>query len=157
MIRTTTAPTLLRAGVKDNVLPAEASAVINFRLLPGDSLASVEAHIRRAIDDDAIAITLEGGIGNEASAVSDPDSPAFRHLAAVTRSIFPDAVVTTGLMLGATDARHYAGLYDNRYNFMPVILNAEDLQRIHGANERIAVADYARLVRWYRLMLESLP
>ncbi|WP_293373767.1 M20 family peptidase [Nevskia sp.] len=156
MIRTTTAPTMLHAGIKDNVLPAEASAVINFRLLPGDSLASVEAHIRKAIADDGIAITLEGGTGNAATAVSDPDSAAFRHLADTTRTVFPDAVVTTGLMLGATDARHYEGLYDNRYNFMPVILNTEDLQRIHGANERIAVADYAKLIRWYRLLLEGL-
>jgi len=157
LVRTTTAPTMLRAGVKDNVLPAEASAVINFRLLPGDSAHAVEAHIRKAIADDGIAITLDGGFASEASAVSDPDSAEFRQLAEVTRSVFPDAVVTTGLMLGATDARHYEGLYDNRYNFMPVTLNAEDLQRIHGANERIAVADYAKLIRWYRRLLESLP
>lgn len=156
LVRTTTAPTMLRAGVKDNVLPAEASAVINFRLLPGDSAKAVEAHIREAIADDGIAISLEGSFASEASAVSDPDSAAFRHLADVTRAVFPDAVVTTGLMLGATDARHYEGLYDNRYNFMPVTLNAEDLQRIHGANERIAVADYAKLIRWYRRLLESL-
>lgn len=156
LVRTTTAPTMLRAGVKDNVLPAEASAVINFRLLPGDSAKAVEAHIRDAIADDGIAISLEGSFASEASAVSDPDSAAFRHLAEVTRAVFPDAVVTTGLMLGATDARHYEGLYDNRYNFMPVTLNAADLQRIHGANERIAVADYAKLIRWYRLLLESL-
>lgn len=147
---------MLRAGVKDNVLPAEASAVINFRLLPGDSAKAVEAHIRDAIADDGIAITLEGSFASEASAVSDTDSSAFRHLAEVTRAVFPDAVVTTGLMLGATDARHYEGLYDNRYNFMPVTLNTEDLQRIHGANERIAVAAYAKLIRWYRLLLESL-
>ena len=156
LIRTTTAPTMLRAGVKDNVLPAEATAVINFRLLPGDSANAVEAHIRKAIADDDIAISLDGRFASEASAVSDPDSAAFRRLAEVTRAVFPDAVVTTGLMLGATDARHYEGLYDNRYNFMPVTLNSEDLQRIHGANERIAVADYARLIRWYRLLLESL-
>lgn len=156
LIRTTTAPTMLRAGVKDNVLPAEASAVINFRLLPGDSTAEVEAHVRDAIADDGIAISLEGSFASEASAVSDPDSAAFRQLAEVTRAVFPDAVVTTGLMLGATDARHYEGLYDNRYNFMPVTLNAADLQRIHGTNERIAVADYARLIRWYRRLLETL-
>ncbi len=157
LIRSTVAPTLLRAGIKDNVLPSEASAVVNVRLLPGDSTGDVATHLRQVIGDDGIEITVEGPFASEASAVSDPDSPAFRHLADVTRALFPDAVVTTGLMLGATDARHYEGLYDNRYNFMPVTLDAEDLQRVHGSNERIAVADYTRLVRWYRRMLETLP
>jgi len=156
LIRTTTAPTILRAGVKDNVLPAEATAVINFRLLPGDSVADVERHIRSVIGDDAITITQEAGFGNPASPVSDASAPAFRHLGNAVLDVFPDALVSTGLVVGATDARHYAGLYDNRYNFLPVPLVAADLNRIHGANERIAIGDFANAVRWYRRVLETL-
>jgi carboxypeptidase PM20D1 len=157
LIRTTTAQTMLAAGVKDNVLPAEARAVINFRLLPGDTADTVAAHVRRVIADDGIAISREGAFASEASTVSDPDAPAFRHLDATTRALFPDAVVTTGLVLGATDARHYAGLYEQRYHFLPITLDAADLRRIHGSDERVSVAGYARAITWYRRLLETLP
>lgn len=156
LIRTTTAPTMLSAGVKDNVLPAEAHAIVNFRLLPGDSADSVAAHIRTAVADDGISITPEGGFASDPSAVSDTDAPAWQHLAATTRAVFPDALVTTGLVLGATDARHYAGLYEQRYHFVPMLLDAVDLQRIHGTDERVSVAGHAQAIRWYRQMLVTL-
>lgn len=156
MIRSTTAPTVLRAGIKDNILPAEAQAVINFRLLPGDTVEDVQAHLRRVIDDEGIELAIEGGFGDPASPVSATDTAAFRLIERSINTVYPEALVSTGLVLGATDARHYAAVHELRYNFAPLRLGPDDLARIHGANERIAEADYARMIAFYRALISGL-
>jgi len=156
LVRTTTAPTVFHAGVKDNVLPSEAYALVNFRLLPGDTRQGVLTHLRQVIADPGIELAEDGGFGNEASVPSPVDSPLFRLLERTTREIFPDAVVATGLVTGATDARNYEGVYVSRYNFSPSTLNAADLPTIHGTDERIAVENYLRMVRFYVRLLQNL-
>ena len=56
MLRTTTAVTIVEGGVKENVLPSRASAVVNFRILPGDTIDDVVEHVRRTIDDERIEL-----------------------------------------------------------------------------------------------------
>ena len=155
LVRTTTAPTLFHAGIKDNVLPAEAYAVINFRLLPDDSVADIERHVRLAIGDDRIEVTREGQFGNDASPVSDTHAPAFALLERTVNDVFPDVVVSTGLMFGASDTRNYAGLYDNRYNFSPSVYQPQDLARVHGIDERVSVKGYADMIRYYARLLQN--
>ena len=156
MVRTTTAPTMLKAGIKDNVLPSEAEAVINFRLLPGERLADVEAHLRRVMDDEGIELSILDGFTSEASKVSPTDNAAFALLERTTREVFPEALVATGLVTGGTDARHYDAVAEHRYNFLPVLLQREDLARVHGTDERISIGGYADAVRWYARLLENL-
>ncbi|MGH7169163.1 MAG: M20 family peptidase [Gemmataceae bacterium] len=155
LVRTTSAPTILRAGMKDNVLPTQAYAVVNFRLLPHDTIADVERHVRLAMADDGIAITQEGDFAAEASPVSDTHSAAFSVIAQTVHDIFPQALVTTGIVTGATDTRNYAGLFVNRYNFSPSVFGPQDLARVHGANERIGVADYANMIRFGMRLLHN--
>jgi carboxypeptidase PM20D1 len=155
LIRTTTAPTILRAGVKDNVLPSEAYAVINFRLLPGDTIADVKNHLHTAIADDRIVITREGEMGGEASPVSDSHSPGFAVIEKTVNQVFPLAVVSTGIVTGATDNRHYAEVFENRYNFSPSLYKPEDIARVHGSNERIGVQAYVDMVRFYAQLMQN--
>src|SRR5689334_8680581 len=155
LVRTTTAATVFNAGVKDNVLPSEATALVNFRLLPGDTMAGVLAHMRQVIGDDGIELAEYGGFGNEASPVSSIDSDAFRLLERTAREIFPEAVVSTGLVTGATDARNYAGVYATRYNFAPSVLTPEDLPTIHGTDERIGIENYLVMIRFYVQFLRN--
>src|SRR5256884_1302265 len=56
MLRTTTAPTVLQAGIKENVLPSSARALVNFRILPGDSVASVLEHVRQAVRGSRVSL-----------------------------------------------------------------------------------------------------
>lgn len=155
LVRTTTAPTMFNAGIKDNVLPSEAHAVINFRLLPGDSVQSVEDHVRRVINDEGIEIARDASFAEEPSPVADTDSPSFAVIAQTVAEVFPDAVISTGLVIGATDLRNYAGLYEHRYNFVPFRIQSDDLARIHGHNERLRVADYVRGIEFYRRLLRN--
>lgn len=154
MLRTTTALTVVRAGNKDNVLPGRAEAAVNFRVLPGDSLASVEAHIRKTIDDDAIAIKPYPG-NSEPSPVSPTDSLGYRAIAQSVRQVFPDAIVAPGLMIAATDSRHFSILSDAVYRFSPVRARPEDLSRFHGTNERILIANYVEMIRFYHQLLRN--
>src|SRR5574341_852223 len=113
MVRTTTAATIFQAGAKDNVLPSHARAVINFRILPGDSIAGVVEHVRRVIDDDRVEIRTVGAFSAEPSAVSNTDSDNYRTLERTIRSISPDAIMAPYLVVVVTDARYYSNLSKN--------------------------------------------
>ncbi|MES2488434.1 MAG: M20 family peptidase [Pseudomonadota bacterium] len=155
LVRTTTAPTMLRAGIKDNVLPTEAYAVINFRLLPGDTVKDVEDHLRDVIDDEHIEIEVDGHMVSEASPVSDARSASFAVIEKTVNQVFPEALVSTGIVTGATDNRHYTDVFESRYNFSPNLFRPEDLARVHGANERIAVQSYVSMIRFYAQLIQN--
>lgn len=154
MLRTTTALTIVRAGNKDNVLPGRAEAAVNFRVLPGDTLASVEAHLRKALGDDAIQIKAYPG-NSEPSPVSPTDSAGYRAVQKAVREVFTDAVVAPGLMTAATDSRHFTGLSDSVYRFSPFRVKNEDLARFHGNNERLAISNYAEMIQFYHQLLRN--
>jgi len=155
LIRTTTALTIVNAGVKDNVLPGTASATVNFRLLPGDTLAGVEQHMRQVIGNDKVRITPDGDFNTEASRVARHDGTAFMAVNRTIRQVFPDVVVAPGLMIGATDSRYFDGLSDSVLKFGPVRAHPEDLPRFHGTNERMSVKGYADMIRFYHQLLKN--
>jgi carboxypeptidase PM20D1 len=153
MLRTTTALTIFQAGNKVNVIPGRAEAVVNFRLLPGDTAQSVLAHARSAIGDGAVKI--EAGTYNEASAISPTDTPSYRLLARTIREVFPGTLVAPGLMLGATDSRHMAALSSQIFRFSPVLARPEDLGRFHGTNERLSVDNFAAMIAFYHRLIRN--
>jgi len=154
-VRTTTAPTMFEGSVKDNVLPSKARAVVNFRILPGDSVAGVLEHVRRVIADKRVTVSVYSAIGSEPSPVSRMDSPGYAMLARSIRQEYPDAMVAPNLLVGASDARHYRTWSPNVYGFHPAALGAEDLERFHGTNERIGVSDYTRGVRFFVRLIRN--
>jgi carboxypeptidase PM20D1 len=153
-IRTTTAVTMFQAGLKDNVLPSRARAVVNFRILPGDSIESVLAHVEKTVNDPRVkanALVKQ----REPSPPSEIDTEGWKLLARSVREVSPGTIVAPYLMLAGTDARHYRNLSDSVYRFMPLRLELEDTKRIHGTNERVGVESYADLVRVYRRLIEN--
>jgi carboxypeptidase PM20D1 len=153
-IRTTTALTIFNAGDKDNVLPGNAKATVNFRLIPGDTQASVTDHVRRTIGNDKISI--EAFAGNiDPPPVTATSSEPYRALSRTIREIFPDAIVAPGLMVAGTDSRHYTEISDNILRFTPVRATSDDLKRFHGTNERLSIEGYADMIRFYRRLIEN--
>ena len=155
MVRTTTAATMFQGGAKDNVLPSSARAVINFRILPGDSIASVVEHVRCVIDDDRVEIRVAGRFSAEPSPVSATDSESFRILERSIRSIEPNAIVAPYLVVVVTDARHYRRVTHNTFRFLPLQLKATDLDRMHGIDERIGVREYEDAIRTYHQLVRN--
>ena len=155
LVRTTTALTIVNAGVKDNVLPGTASATVNFRLLPGDTLAGVEQHMHKVIGNDRIRIAPDGSFNTEASRVARLDGAPYMTVNRTIREVFPDAIVAPGLMIGATDSRYFDKLSDSVLKFGPVRATPEDLPRFHGTNERMSVKGYADMIRFYHRLLKN--
>ncbi len=154
MIRTTTAVTVFQAGIKDNVIPSRARAVVNFRILPGDSIESVLSHARSVVAEPRIEIRALPK-RREPCPPSRTDGEGWELLARSIREARPGTVVAPYLMLAGADARHFRGLSDSVYRFMPLVVDLDDTRRIHGTNERVRVAGYAELVRTYRRLLEN--
>lgn len=154
MIRTTTAPTMLQASPKENVLAREARATINFRLLPGDSVDDVLNHICKVVDDPRISVKKL--YGTEASPVSSTSSAAYKTIAETVSNVFPEAISAPLLVLGGTDARHYTSVSSNVYRFLPVAIGSKDLSMVHGTNERIKVDAYAKAIQFYYTYLKKI-
>src|SRR5213080_415261 len=155
MPRTTTAPTVLQAGIKENVLPSSARALVNFRILPGDSVASVLEHVRRAVDDPRIGVSALQTTFSNPSAVTPVEAGPFQLLARTIRQVVPGTVVTPWLVVGATDSRHYARLTPNVMRFVGATIGKDDLRRVHGTDERVGVRAYADAVRIYIQLLKN--
>jgi carboxypeptidase PM20D1 len=152
MIHTTMATTILEAGIKDNVIPGQAKATINMRILSGETIETTLAYVAKTIDDERVEIKIIEGAANP-SAASGYKSEAFASLGLAVKDVYPDALVTPFLMLGATDSRHYEGLSENIYKFMPVLFESEDLARLHGVNERIAIGNFEKALQIYAQMM----
>ena len=154
MMRTTTALTIVNAGNKENVLPGRAEAVVNFRILPGDTIESVIAHVKRVVADERIEVAPLGA-GFNPSSLSSASAEGYRLIERTIREVFPDSMVAPGLMLAASDARHFQAVADQSYRFMPIRFKSADLQRVHGTDERISADQLADMVRFYHRLLEQ--
>ncbi len=156
LMRTTIAPTMLSASIKENVLPGQAQAAINFRLHPRDSTQSIMARAR------ALLAPIEGielawaAPPREASPVSAIDSPAFRWLSGLAREAGEGVPVAPALVLGGTDGRAYSNVAQGVYRFVPVRLEDDEIASIHGDDERLPVKELARAVYFYARLMQEL-
>ena len=159
MLRTTTAATMFDAGVKDNVLPITAEAVVNFRIRPGETVESTLARVREVIDDPRVEVTqlYEGG-GQDPSPVSRTDGEAYRHLARSIRESLgiDDLPVIPYLVVGGTDAKYYSGRSSSVFRFLPVDFGEAGTEAIHGTDERIPVEGFAGAVRFFHRFIRGL-
>lgn len=154
LIRTTTAATMFEAGEKENILPREAKAVLNFRVLPGESTQDTMSHIRKTIDDPRIVLTPSEH-RTEPSFVSDIDSESFNIIQTTIHQVFTDVIVAPWLLVASTDSKHYLDISDNVYRFRPYRIGPEDMSRFHGIDERISITDYEDTVRFFVQILKN--
>jgi carboxypeptidase PM20D1 len=154
-IRTTTAATIIEGGVKENVLPGSARAVVNFRIAPGDSIERVVSHAREVVADPRVKINRFAGFASEPSPISNTDATGFQVVQRTIRQLFPETLVAPALVLGGTDSRHFVKLTNNIYRFSAMRVRPEDLERVHGINERIGIKDFAGCVRFYYQLIRN--
>jgi carboxypeptidase PM20D1 len=153
LVRTTTAPTVIEGSPKDNVLPSRARAVVNFRILPGDSVGGVIERVRRVVADPRVSVRASREMSSDPSPVSGTATLGYRGIARAAQEIVPGVVVAPWLVVGATDARHYSVITPDAYRFLPLVLRTEDLARIHGTDERVSVMGYGAAVRFMRRLV----
>ncbi len=153
-IRTTTAATVIKGGVKDNILPRDATAKVNFRLMPGDTIEDVKQRCENIIDDERVNINIGKDTSWEASAISPNSSTAYKSMEKTVRQLFGNIAVAPYLVLGGTDARYYYSVCENVYRFSPMASTPEDFDRIHGINERIGTKDMAKMVQFFIQLMQ---
>lgn len=150
LVRTTLAVTMAHGSDAPNALPACAEVVVNARILPGDTLDSVEAHIRTVAARARVTLTSVRRIhASSPSALSRHDTRMYRHIERLVAEIYPGAVCTPMLLVGGTDSVHYASLCDNVYRFMPFLITDTEKNTIHGTNEYISIANFARMIYFF--------
>lgn len=153
-IRTTTALTIIQGGVEDNTVPAEANAVVNFRLLPGDTIADVLNHAKKVIADDRVEFAPVEGKFNEALPISPSNGPAYDSLKTVIRQVFDNPPVAPFTMLGGTDCQHFVPVCDAIYRFTALVMDESFRGLEHGIDERIPVEGMARMVTFYGQLMQ---
>ncbi|MGN6514380.1 MAG: M20 family peptidase [Rhizomicrobium sp.] len=155
-LHTTIAPTMISGGVKDNVLPPQATATINFRLHQRDTIESVIEHVRKSVDDPRVDVRALTETQSEASKVSDLHDKNGEYIVATIRASFGGIPVAPTVTTGATDSRHYLSIADDVYRLDPFHMEPDDLGRIHGTNERLAIGDIGPAVGFYMRLMQNL-
>ena len=155
MLRTTMAPTIIKGGDKESSLPASASAVINFRILPGETSRDIMRRVRSAIKSPQVSVERFGTVIHEPSPVSDPNGSRYRAIERTIREVFPDVKVAPGLVAGRTDSLYYREVTDAVFRFAPYLFGRDDLSRVHGSNERISVKSYLDMIQFYIRLIQN--
>jgi carboxypeptidase PM20D1 len=154
-LRNTISPTMINAGIKDNVLPIEASAIINFRIMPNDSVQGIVNYVKKTIDNDKIVVETLKKSDTNPSPVSDTASVGFKKIQRTIMGCFPNVVVAPYLVVGGTDAKHFASICPNMFRFMPVEFTDQDIKLLHGTNEKISIKDFKKVVQFYVELIKS--
>lgn len=155
-MRTTIAPTIFRAGMKSNVLPAHAEAYVNFRIHPRDSVGAVVDHVEETIDNPDVEIhSPDRTLDREASFVSDLTASSYRQLKQSIWETFGEIPIAPSTFLAATDSRHFHDLTRDIYRFRPIRARPSDRTRIHGTDERIHEDNYAEMIQFYIRLLKN--
>jgi len=152
-LRTTTAATMASGSSKSNILPTRAEAVINFRILPGETAELVRDRVVGIIDDDRVDVSMEYSI--DPSPVSPTDSMGYELLARMIRGFDDNILVAPYLVQGGTDARYFYTVSPNVYRFVMARATPDTLRRVHGIDERIPVEDYLTAIRFYHAVIRQ--
>ena len=152
-LRTTCVPTMIEGGHAPNALPQRAKAVVNCRILPGETPAAIRAELVRVVADDSVHVTAIND-GARAAAPSPLTPEIMVPLEKVTRELWPGVPVVPQMETGATDGAYLRSAGIPTYGISGVFLDIDDI-RAHGRDERIMVKSFYDGVEYiYRLLRE---
>ncbi|MGH7344103.1 MAG: M20/M25/M40 family metallo-hydrolase [Candidatus Rokuibacteriota bacterium] len=153
MVRTTFAVTMLRGSEKSNVIPPEATAQIDCRMLAGDDPEEIAAWVRGVVADEHVQVRIarEPKIPN----LSPPDTELYKAMADALRRRAPGVVVAPMILVAFTDCWVFRRCGLHGYGFSPFVIDAGELQRIHGNDERVSLENLREGVRAYTEMLRD--
>jgi acetylornithine deacetylase/succinyl-diaminopimelate desuccinylase-like protein len=141
LTRNTCSITRLEGSEKINVVPPEAAAEIDCRLLPDQDVDAFIEDLGVVIGDPTVEIDR---ILAFSPAVSSTETEAYRALVDVTRRHFPEAVILPSVQTGFTDSHFFRDLGIPSYGYHPFVVPLEDQAGVHGNNERISVENVRR-------------
>lgn len=135
MLTDTISLTTMHAGIKENVIPDGARMTVDVRLLPATDKDEFIGWARKRLDDDRISVRE---IFFAPSSLSESTGAFFQAVAATAREIVPDSITIPMIATGFTDSRFFRKLGIVSYGLLPAPLTTEDVQTVHGKNEKIS-------------------
>jgi len=153
-LHTTIAPTMLKGSPKENVLPQDATAWINYRIAPGQTAQDVMDRARRVTRGLDVRLSWEGGRALDPSPVSSSSSEGWRWLAALA-SDGGTIPVAPGLVTAGTDSRSMTGVALDVYRFAPIQVSLNEFGMIHGTNEHMSLENLKRMTDFYTRLIAS--
>jgi len=146
VLRNGISPTMLKGGVRSNVIPSEVSATLNVRTLPGESLDALLGRLRRVVRDSLVtlAVTSRG----EESPAMPATGALFTAVRDAARSLDPAIAVVPYLSTGATDSARLRVWGIQAYGLLPFPMRQDDEDRMHGNNERIPLEAFGWGIRF---------
>lgn len=157
-LHTTMVPTIIKGGIKENIIPTEAEVILNFRILPGDSKETIKKHIRNLTKDlniEIIELPFESD-PTPISGIEGEEGIGFKKITETLKTINSDFVIAPYLVLGATDVRYFTKITKNTYRFLPVYLTDEGMKTIHNHNERISLDSIRLALKFYAILIYNL-
>lgn len=143
LIRNTIAPVIVEGGFRANVIPGSAQATINLRMVPGSDPQALVAELRRVVDDTAVVLS----VGNRTATPAAPSSEntdLYRALVKAAKAQWPGAEVTPYLFQAGTDAGAWRSRGIPVYGIYPYPIDADELTRMHGNDEKVSIAALAQ-------------
>jgi acetylornithine deacetylase/succinyl-diaminopimelate desuccinylase-like protein len=137
MLSNSIAVTSVRAGVRPNVIPAEAEATLDVRLVTGYSPDRFLDELAAVIDDPAVSVEV---IFSASTPTSPTDSALYRAIEAAASGACEGGTIVPSISTGFTDSRVFRRLGIPAYGFMPLLLAPEDMGTVHGNDERLSIA-----------------
>lgn len=154
LVRTTTALTMMKGSDAANVLAPEVEFVVNFRLLPENTIQEVYTHIKNATSGFDVKIEQVDN-AREASNVSPNNTKAYQIMETSIRRLYPNLIITPYLTVGGTDAIKYQDLSENIYRFMPIKINHSEQQSMHSTNEYISIENYLKMIEYFYYIMRN--
>jgi acetylornithine deacetylase/succinyl-diaminopimelate desuccinylase-like protein len=151
MVRTTFAVNMLRASQKLNVIPPEAVADIDCRVLAGDDPTELRDWVTRAVDDDHVRV--EFAREPKAPNLSPPDTEMYKALADTLARRAPGVVVAPEVLVAFTDSWVFRRMGLQAYGWSPFVLDEGEWRRVHGNDERISLENLREGARAYTELL----
>jgi acetylornithine deacetylase/succinyl-diaminopimelate desuccinylase-like protein len=136
ILRDTVSVNVINAGYQINVIPERAEAQLDCRLLPGTDAGEFQRWLHGRISDDRVQVEMIQS--SPPSGIAPLDGLFYQTVCEVVANHAPGAGVFPLLMAGATDGRYWRMRGYAAYGFAPIILERDDVNRVHGIDERIS-------------------
>ena len=139
LVRNTIAPVIIQGGFRANVIPGSAQATINLRMVPGSDPVAFVEELKRVVADSTIELKLPATVARPSDPSSE-DTELYRALVREAQTEFPGAEVTPYLFQAGTDAGAWRSRGVPVYGIYPYPIDADELTRMHGNDEKVSVA-----------------
>ena len=150
MFHTTLVPTIINSGIKDNVIPTDAVAIVNCRNMIEDPQTDVIAFMKKQINDDRVTITPIAS-NRDATEVTDVNGQAFKKVEKAMVKVMPGVIPAPFILMGGTDSRNFGIVSKGIVRFAPQM----DPKGYHGIDERITVEDLSRMIFFYAQLIQD--